>query len=80
MDRLGKLLKKLTPKERTHLEEVLTLLLSGNTASLAIKKLKGVENVYRVRSGNLRIIFQKQDDEIFVLEVSRRNEGTYKNL
>ncbi len=80
MDKLSKLLKKLSVKERKHLEDVLVLLTEGDTSSLDIKKLKGVEDVYRVRVGDMRVIFQKIGQEIFILEVSRRNEGTYKNV
>ncbi|HEX2792778.1 MAG TPA: type II toxin-antitoxin system RelE/ParE family toxin [Candidatus Paceibacterota bacterium] len=79
MDRITKLLKKLTPKERERFEETLALLLSADASSLDIKKLKGVEDIYRVRVGNLRVIFQKQGKEILILEVSRRDESTYKN-
>lgn len=79
MDKISKLLKKLSPKERERLEETLTILLSNDTSSLDIKKLKGVDDVYRVRDGDLRVIFQKQEKEIRVLEVSRRDEDTYKN-
>jgi len=47
MDKLAKLLKKLSKTEREHLEEILTLLTAGNAESLDIKKLKGTNNVYR---------------------------------
>ncbi len=80
MDNLSKLLKKLSASEREHLEEILTLLISGDTSSLNIKKLKGVDDVYRARVGDVRIIFQKQGKEILILEVSRRSESTYKNF
>jgi mRNA-degrading endonuclease RelE of RelBE toxin-antitoxin system len=78
MDKIAKLLKKLSAKERHHLEEILALLLSGDTTSLDIKKLKGVDDVYRVRVSTLRIIFQKQKKEIRILEVGRRNKNTYE--
>jgi mRNA-degrading endonuclease RelE of RelBE toxin-antitoxin system len=78
MDKIGKLLKKLLPKERERLEEVLTMLISGKVSSLNIKKLKGANEIYRVRVGSLRIIFQKQHKDIRILEVSRRDENTYE--
>ena len=78
MDKIRKLLKKLSAEERARLENTLALLLSRKTSSLDIKKLKGVSDVYQVRAGNLRIIFQKQGKEIQVLEISRRDEHTYK--
>ena len=80
MDKISKLLKKLSSRERERLQEILVLLVSGNTSSLDVKKLKGVNDVYRVRTGDLRIIFEKHGKEILVLEVSRRNEDTYKNF
>jgi mRNA interferase RelE/StbE len=79
MDKITKLLKRLSAKERERIEETLVLLLSGETSSLDVKKLKNVDDVYRVRIGDLRVIFQKQGKEVFILEVSRRDESTYKN-
>lgn len=79
MDKLSKLLKKLSAKEREQLEQTLARLLSGETKTLDIKKLKGVEDIYRARAGSLRIIFSKNESGIRLLEVARRNEGTYRN-
>ncbi len=80
MDKLSKLLKKLTKQERKSLQTVLTKLLSGDTASLDIKKLKGVEDIYRARIGNIRIIFRKEKRDIRVLDISRRDDNTYRDL
>lgn len=80
MDKISKLLKKISVKERECLERVLALLISGNISSLDIKKLKGADDVYRARTGDLRVIFQKQDRKILILEVSRRDESTYKDF
>jgi mRNA-degrading endonuclease RelE of RelBE toxin-antitoxin system len=77
MDKITKLLKKLSARERGRLEEILTLIVSGETASLDIKKLKGMDDVYRVRVGTLRIIFQKHKNDIRILEASRRDDNTY---
>lgn len=77
MDKITKVLRKLSEKECAHVEQILTLLLAGKTASLDIKKLQGAEDVYRVRVGTLRIIFRKQKPDILILEISRRDEGTY---
>ena len=78
MDNIQKLLKKLSTDERARLEAVLVVLLSGTTSSLDIKKLVGVDDIYRVRAGNVRIIFSKKGG-IRILEISRRDESTYKN-
>ncbi|MDQ1299538.1 MAG: hypothetical protein QG636_206 [Patescibacteria group bacterium] len=78
MDKISKLLKKLSAKEQERLEEILAVLMSEDSSSLDIKKLKGVDDVYRVRTGDLRVIFQKQGGEIRILEISQRDESTYK--
>ncbi len=77
MDKISKLLEKLSTQEQRHVEKVLTALLAGKLSSLDIKKLKGVENIYRARVGTLRIIFQRYGADIQVLEISRRDEQAY---
>jgi mRNA interferase RelE/StbE len=39
------------------------------------RKLRGVEDVYRVRVGNYRILYQVHDDVLLVLIVSVRKRG-----
>lgn len=79
MDKIDKLLKKLSSKERDMLVDVLTLLYTGEISTLNIKKLRGHQDIFRVRVQDLRIIFRRIDNEILVLEISRRNEKTYRN-
>ncbi len=82
MDKLQKLLKRLSPKEREQLEKLLKKLLAGETKNLDIKKLKGTADVYRARTEELRVIFTKQKGSarVQVLDVSRRNEKTYQDF
>ncbi|HEY4488909.1 MAG TPA: hypothetical protein VJA87_00270 [Candidatus Paceibacterota bacterium] len=82
MDKLTKLFKRLSQKEKDRLDETITNIIAGKIGTLDLKKLKGIEDTYRVRSGTFRIIFRKRSgmDDIEVLEVSRRDEHTYKNL
>ncbi len=80
MDKLSKFLKRLTKKERKHVGNVLTRILSGNATALDIKKLKGVADIYRVRAGNVRIIFRKEKSDIRVLDISRRDDNTYRDV
>ena len=77
MDKLAKLLQTLTAKERDRLEHALTDLLSGKREGLDIKKLRGFDTVFRLRVGDLRIIFTKEADDVRILEVSRRDDTTY---
>jgi mRNA interferase RelE/StbE len=39
------------------------------------RKLKGAEDIYRVRVGNYRLLYQVRDDVLLVLVVSVRKRG-----
>ena len=80
MDKFEKAFKKLIVQEQRQLKEILAQLEAGFFKNLDIKKLKGTEDIFRVRKGNLRIIYQKIDGEVFLLKLSRRSEKTYRNL
>ena len=80
MDRNQKFLKRLTDKELATVANVLQKLLIRDTEKLDIKKLAGYRDIYRVRIGNIRIIFLDTGDYTEVLEISRRNERTYKKF
>jgi len=79
-DRVEKELKKLFPSERKKLEEILLAVKGGRFGRLQIKKLKGHEDIYRVRKGDMRIIFRKDDKDIFILAVERRCDTTYNDF
>lgn len=59
------------------MKEILTKLLSGTLKGLDIKKLKGRNDIFRVRKGDLRIVYRQEGKRIFVLLIERRSEGTY---
>ena len=80
MDRIEKALKKLTSKERTRAEEIFVRLSRGDTKHLDIKKLKGREDIFRVRKGSMRIMYRKdKQGNIFILTLDRRDSTTYKS-
>ena len=79
MDKLDKALQKLSRKEKDMFEEVLQRLKQNRTIGLNITKLKGYRDVYRVRKGDLRIIFRyMRDGDIDLLDLDRRSEDTYR--
>lgn len=43
-----------------------------------VRKLKGCENLYRLRVGRWRVIFSENLTIITIEEVKRRNERTYR--
>jgi mRNA-degrading endonuclease RelE of RelBE toxin-antitoxin system len=79
MDKIDKFLKKLTKAESTLLIKVIADILEQRTGQYDVKKLKGYRDIYRIRVGNKRIIFRQLLDDIEVLDVSLRNEKTYKD-
>ncbi len=78
MDNIDKALKKLSPKEKVKVKSIIKALRSGRFDNLDIKKLKGTEDLFRVRKGRLRIIYQIRDNHVFVLKLGYRKGDTYK--
>ena len=77
MPSLKKLLSKFNKEERATLELLLESVPSFEWDDLDVKKLKGYDNIFRVRKGKLRIIFSKEKGEIFILAIERRRDTTY---
>lgn len=78
MPNLNKLLSKFDKGERRALESLIEAVISLNWQNLDIKKLKGYQNIFRVRKGKLRVIFAKNKKDISILAIERRRENTYK--
>ncbi|MEK9173417.1 MAG: type II toxin-antitoxin system RelE/ParE family toxin [Patescibacteria group bacterium] len=77
MDKVKKALARLSKKEKVQVENILVKLQSGDFQALDIKKLKGREDIFRVRKGDVRIIYKTESKKIFILTVERRSEKTY---
>ena len=80
MDKNQKFLKRLTPKEFSAVETLLQKILIRDTKNLDIKQLSRYRDIYRVRTGTIRIIFLDTGSHTEVLEISRRSEKTYKKF
>lgn len=78
MDKIQKFLLKLSKEERTLLAETIKSIHEGKTKELNTKKLAGYKDIYRVRVGQIRIIYKKKKDDIQILETSFRSEKTYR--
>ncbi len=79
MDRIEKALKNLNSKEKKKLKNILSQINSGNFRSLDLKKLKGRTDIYRVRKGDIRVIFrQEKNNSLKILAIERRNSKTDK--
>jgi mRNA-degrading endonuclease RelE of RelBE toxin-antitoxin system len=80
VDKIEKALKRLTEKERKAIKNTLAKIQKEKIKDLDIKKLKGRSDIFRVRKGSVRIIFQKKNENILILSIERRSDKTYKNL
>ena len=80
MDKIGKALKRLHPKERDSVKEILRKLEKEDFSGLDIKKLKARDDIFRVRKGDIRIVYRKTNKGIFILAIERRSEKTYRNF
>ncbi|MDP3784775.1 MAG: hypothetical protein Q8R12_01720 [bacterium] len=78
MDKIEKALRKLSPKERERVKQILEALARNDFARLDVKKLKGREDIFRARKGEIRILYRLEKEKIFLLAVERRSGTTYK--
>ena len=79
MENLDKRLRKFSPKERVEIEHLVERILERDLAGLNCKKLKGLRNLFRVRKGRIRIIFELIGNrEPNIMTIERRNEDTHK--
>jgi mRNA-degrading endonuclease RelE of RelBE toxin-antitoxin system len=76
-DKITKFLQKLSSKDLKITQELILKIIEDDIARVDIKKLKGSNSIYRVRKGNIRIIFSKEKEEIKILQVSKRDDQTY---
>ena len=80
MNKIDKFLKKLPPKERDEILGTLLVIKTGVFTGMDIKKMKGEINIYRVRKGKTRIIFEMNGTDIRIIFVEFRNDNTYSQL
>ena len=79
MYKIKKAIEKLTPKEREKIKSIMIMIKSRRFKNLDIKKLKGRDDIFRVRKGRLRVIYgADQKGNIFILAIERRSDITYR--
>ena len=78
MDKIEKVLARLSAKERATVTSILKKLSCGDTSTLDTKKLKGRDDVFRVRKGDIRIVYRLENGVAYLLKIERRNDKTYK--
>ncbi|PIX62256.1 hypothetical protein CO057_00460 [Candidatus Uhrbacteria bacterium CG_4_9_14_0_2_um_filter_41_50] len=78
VNKIDKALSKFSNKEKAEFKKILQKVKAGDFLALDIKKLKNRQDIYRIRKGSMRIIFQKTDHGIKILSFERRLDNTYK--
>lgn len=80
MNDIEKLFRKISKKERTLLFGIIETLLKKDHKGLLIKKLEQ-SDFYRLRKGNVRIIFHHSNTgEIIIDAVRLKGEDAYKDF
>ena len=80
MDKITKFLRRLSPKEQKQLAEVIANIIAGKASGYDLKKMKGHANLFRVRVGDIRIVYIDLNTEQRILLVERRSDNTYKDF
>lgn len=80
VDKIIKSLSKFTQKEKDLVKKLLLKINKNNVAGLDLKKLKGRDDIYRVRKGKIRIIYRIDNKQVYLLTIERRNENTYRDV
>ena len=80
MDKIEKFLKRLTKKEGKRIAKLLKNIENGEYKKIDIKKMKGYGNLYRIRTGDIRIIFTEQGNSRQIIAIMQRNEQTYSGF
>ncbi|HRY62288.1 MAG TPA: type II toxin-antitoxin system RelE/ParE family toxin [Candidatus Paceibacterota bacterium] len=77
MDKIDKFLRKIPGNVRRDIFKILGLIKEGKIDNLDIKKLKGKNDIFRVRKGDIRIIYRVVDDKIYILAIEKKGDNTY---
>jgi mRNA-degrading endonuclease RelE of RelBE toxin-antitoxin system len=74
MDKINKFLSKLTKSERLIIQNILRDLLVLKLENYDVKQLKGHKGVFRLRKGNIRIVFIKENETGIILDIDYRKD------
>ncbi len=81
VDRIDKQLRKLDPKQQSTFTKLIKQILNGDLEELDVVRLKGSNDIFRVRKSSYRLIFQRlEHGEIRMIAFEHRSETTYKSL
>ncbi|MFH1030137.1 MAG: hypothetical protein V1770_02665 [bacterium] len=78
MDKISKALKKFSGEEKDKIKKLMVLIKNGAFTGLDLKKLKGQNDIFRVRKGKIRILYRVDcSKKIYILAIEKRSDNTY---
>lgn len=77
MDKIDKFLRKIPEKINREIYKIVNLIINGKTEGLDCKKLREKDNVFRVRKGDIRIIYAVVNKKNIILAIEKRSDNTY---
>jgi mRNA-degrading endonuclease RelE of RelBE toxin-antitoxin system len=80
VDKLVKFLRKQNPEIARSILELIEKILVGDLRGCDVRRLKGKSNLYRLRKGRIRIIFEKKEGKFLVKKITYRDDQTYQDL
>ena len=72
MDKVLKFLRKLTKSQREKLDVLIVKIISWDIENLDISKISWHDDLYRIRSWNIRIIFREEWEHNNIINIDRR--------
>lgn len=78
MNQPEKFIRRCRPAEKEAIAKILSKLGEGDLTGLDVKKLKGSDTSFRIRKGDIRIIFFVNQEKRFIVEkITYRSDHTY---
>ncbi|MFH1789657.1 MAG: type II toxin-antitoxin system RelE/ParE family toxin [bacterium] len=80
VDKIQKALNKFTRKNKDQIQNILINLKKGENKNYDIKKLKGYNDIFRLRKGKIRIIYRiLEKNKIQLITIEKRSDTTYSS-
>jgi mRNA-degrading endonuclease RelE of RelBE toxin-antitoxin system len=80
MDRISKTILRLSKEDAIKAREIVSRIILNDLQGLNVKKLKGFKNLFRIRFGVVRIVFEDLGEVKKIIFVGKRSDNTYKKL
>ena len=74
MDKIKKFLLKLSKKEREIMRKILLDILTLDLKNYDTKPLKGYKGFFRLRKGDIRIVFMKEKNTGMIVDIDYRKD------